>query len=500
MNIKNGLFKIILGILAIIVLWIILQGILDYTPILYEFNPIILVLGIIIYFVLLRLIYNKLLPKIENNKIIPIILLIIFSIICIIVGQLLKVNPSWDMGSVYRIAVNNVEIGRPDSAYLYQFPNNIGIAIVYTVLFKMFNLVGITDYLTIATVFNSIIVASSVVLMYLITKTLFGNKKALMVLIIALFTTPLYLYSAIYYTDTLSMFMMLLIAVIFIKVGNINENKKLKKVLGYVFLTFVIYAGMQIKITTIFIVIAYVIYALLNKKYKKLIKPGIVIIPTFIVLTIIYNVLVNNIILKDKSISDNVELPIEQWIVMGLNGKGGFSQEEYDYMNQFPTYEEKQNAAREQIKQILSEYDVSSFIKHLNEKLKYAWTDGTYFATEKLRREPVNNNVLHEFVLTSGKYKDYYKYFPQIMHMSMLIFILIGICKTIKDKDFEDKNVVFNILMLGFIVFFLIWENRSRYILTCVPFLMIAQLKGIEIFSKINLKDKDKKDIKKIKE
>ena len=51
-------------------------------------------------------------------------------------------------------------------------------------------------------------------------------------------------------------------------------------------------------------------------------------------------------------------------------------------------------------------------------------------------------------------------------------------------KEYEDTNVIFYILMLGFIAFFLIWENRSRYILTCVPFLMIAQLKGIEIVTK----------------
>lgn len=490
MKIKEKLLKAILGVLAFIILWIILQGILDYTPILYDFNPIILILGMIVYFLLIRLIYKKILPKIENNKVIPVALLIIFTIICIVVGQVLKVNPSWDMGVVYNIAVNNVEIGRPDSAYLYQFPNNIGTAIVYTILFKIFNLLGMTDYLTIATAFNSIIVSCSVVLMYLIAKKLMGNKKALMVLIIAMFTTPLYLYSAIYYSDTLSMFMMLLIAFTFIKIKEINKDKKILKILGYILLTLIIFAGMQIKITSIFIVIAYLMYAILNGKLKELGKQLLIVVPTFMIVYFIYSIVLNNVIIPRKEITEQVKYPTEQWIVMGLQGVGGYSQEEYEYMNQFPTYKEKKEAAREQLKQILSEYDTSSFIKHLTEKLKYAWNDGTYFAPEKLRREPVNNTILHEFVLTSGKYKDYYKYFPQVMHMSMLIFILIGICKTIKDKDFKDKNVILYILMLGFIVFFLIWENRSRYILTCVPFLMIAQLKGIEIFANYHSKDK----------
>ena len=140
---------------------------------------------------------KKLLPKIENNKIIPVILIAIFTIICIVSGQILKVNPSWDMGNVYNISVDCAERGIIKAHYLYCFPNNIGITIVYSLLFRICKIIGITDYLTVATLFNSIVISLSVLLIYLITKKLFGNKKALMVLIISVFTTPLYLYSAI---------------------------------------------------------------------------------------------------------------------------------------------------------------------------------------------------------------------------------------------------------------------------------------------------------------
>lgn len=491
MKIKDIMCKSILGVLAFIILWIVLQGILDFDTIIYNFNPIILTIGIVIYFFLIRLIYNKLLPKIENNKVLPFVLIGIFAIICIILAQVFKVNPSWDMGEVYKIAVNIVETENPDLFYLYKFPNNVGVTGVYTILFGISNAIGITNYVNVATIFNSIIVIACVILMYLIVRKLYGNKKALMILIISIFTTPLYLYAAIYYSDTLSILFMLLTAYIFIKIKEINQNKKLLKIFGYIFLTLVIFVGMQIKITTFFIVIAYILYKILNGKIKELGRPLLVFVPTFIIIYIIYSLILNNIILPRKDLSNQAKLPTEQWIVMGLQGVGGYNQAEFDYMNQIPTYEEKQNAAREQIKQILSEYDVNSFIKHLTEKLKYAWTDGTYFAPEKLRREPVNNTILHEFVLANGKYSSYYKYLPQVMHLSMLIFILIGACKTIKEKEYEDTNVIFYILMIGFIAFFLIWENRSRYILTCVPFLMIAQLKGIEIFTKYKSRKED---------
>ena len=199
MKIKDIMCKSILGVLAFIILWIVLQGILDFDTIIYNFNPIILTIGIVIYFFLIRLIYNKLLPKIENKKVLPFVLIGIFAIICIIIAQIFKVNPSWDMGEVYKIAVNIVETENPDLLYLYKFPNNVGVTGVYTIIFGISNAIGITDYVNVATIFNSIIVIACVILMYLIVRKLYGNKKALMILIISIFTTPLYLYAAIYY-------------------------------------------------------------------------------------------------------------------------------------------------------------------------------------------------------------------------------------------------------------------------------------------------------------
>ena len=53
--------------------------------------------------------------------------------------------------------------------------------------------------------------------------------------------------------------------------------------------------------------------------------------------------------------------------------------------------------------------------------------------------------------------------------------------------------------MLGFITFLLIWENRSRYILTGVPFFVIGQLEGVEFlintknYKKLRLNSKNNK-------
>ncbi len=384
------------------------------------------------------------------------------------------------MGAVYRIAAKYAIGEKTDTGYLYKFPNNIGITIVLGIIFRLSAIIKITNFSTVATTFNAIIVGLSGVMMYIIAKKIFGNKSAIMVLVITLFTTPFYLYSAIYYTDTLSLFMMLLMVYVYLLI----QRLKKAKIFGFIILGILTFVAIKIKITTSFIVIAYVLYRILTGDIKNICKELIYIIPTILICMIIYNNIINNVILTDKELSDNLKIPIEHWIMMGLYENGGYNVEDYKYTNQYATYQEKREATISKIKERLSSYNSNSFIKHINSKLKYGLTDGTYFAPEKLRREPVNENILHKFILSSGEYSKYYKYLPQVMHFSMLILILIGIVHIIKFKEYTDINIIFYILIFGFILFLLIWENRSRYILTAVPFMIISQLKGLEILSK----------------
>ena len=73
----------------------------------------------------------------------------------------------------------------------------------------------------------------------------------------------------------------------------------------------------------------------------------------------------------------------------------------------------------------------------------------------------------------------WYKYLPQIMHISLLILILFSCLKIVKEKDWQNKNNILLIAMYGLIVFLLIWENRSRYILTMLPIYILFGIEGI---------------------
>ena len=47
------------------------------------------------------------------------------------------------------------------------------------------------------------------------------------------------------------------------------------------------------------------------------------------------------------------------------------------------------------------------------------------------------------------------------------------------------------IAIFGLAVFLLLWENRSRYLLTYVPIMIMLEVNGIEKLSKIKLKKRN---------
>lgn len=222
---------------------------------------------------------------------------------------------------------------------------------------------------------------------------------------------------------------------------------------------------------------------------KKLAQSSVVIIPIVLILTFIYNILFNFYIVRERDYSSQ-KFPIYHWIMLGLSEYGGYNDEDFMYTYLQEGYENRKNAEIVRIKQRLSELNFITLGNHLNKKLNYTWSDGTYYAPCKLDRQPLNKNIMHEFVLEKGEYTDYYKYWPQIMHFGMLIFIVINAGYILKNKEYSNKNIVLILTMYGQTIFLLIWETRSRYLLAFLPIMLMLSLGGIDTLSKIRLNHK----------
>ncbi len=493
-RLKNAVATVILGIFTAIFLWILANGFLAFDPVSYAFNPF-LVMGGTALFVVAALVFRKIIaPKLENIRWLPYILLGIFAVFSFTVGILMRVNPSWDMGDVFHIAKSLAGGGYMETYYLYYYPNNVVICAVYIVVFKIAMLLGFTDLVLVATVFNALLVSLTAVCTYFAARHLYGKATSLTLLAVMVLTTPIYLQAAIYYTDSASMFAVSLVVLLILKTVDAKTTRS--SVILQILTGFSAFSAFGIKVTAFIPVIAFIIYAIYRGFGLKDLKKMAVAVLTFLVVFIGFTAAKNAFF--DSELIERYQYPPEHWIMMGLTPSdgfsvaGGFSIEDCIYTSSFKTMAERKEATRAKIVERFSQYNANTYLKHLTKKMKFAWTDGVFFAPEKLRREPVKHTFLHECVLYDGEYTDIYKYFPQCMHMGMLFFMIYAaFCQT-KRQGKKSVEAALILAVFGMLIFFAIWENRSRYILTILPVMLLLEANGIDLLLEKLRKNKEK--------
>ncbi len=500
-KIGNIFISIIAYILVSALTLIVSTGVVYNSDVVFSFNQVILVICVIIYLAFTILLYKKVLPCIEKIKHIEYLFFIIFITLAIFSGLYFKVRATWDMGDVFDIAercLNKESI--KEESYLAIYPNNTMQTLIEIAVLVVSNAVGITDNITVITTFNALCISLAVILSYYSALKMFGRKNALMHLILCVLTSPLFLYSAIYYTDTFSLPVGVGILLLWLVIKD-KENSLIKLILN-ILVGLLVFLGIQIKVLSIFVFIAIVVYELSVGKRKDVLKSLCVVLPIVVVSLILFNTFVTNKIVSEE-LSNKAKMPIEHWIMMGLNGNGNWNFGDYVFTLKYEDYDTRQEKVREEIIRRITSKSLTTHAKNLYSKITFVWHDGTYWVPIKLAKGMLSKGVLHEVVLKNGKYSNIYKYIPQAMHFGMLIYIIIAIIKSINNKDMENMQNVLIVTIFGMFVFMLIWETRSRFLLNILLFMLMLSVNGIEYISeKISLdrlKNINKKSINKNK-
>lgn len=451
-------------------------------------NIVIILTGIVIFGIILFFIYKLLSKRSKNSnvKIIAITFIILITI-QILFAIWFYVKPSWDFGSVYYAAVDSAQ-GKEaisDVSYFYQYSNNIALAIGLKYVYKIASLFGIENFISVGIVSNIMCIDIAILFTYLTAKHIFGQKKALFAFFIMCIMTPIITYVPIFYTDTISMPFIILPIYLDIIAGK-TDNKK-KKILYYTLAGIFITMGMLLKFTAVIILIAlFITKILFAKRLNDIYSIAYIIVPV-IVLFGLWNLMQSK--LFDEAKLDKEQFPYTHWVMMGLTDKGGYCEEDVEYTFKFDTKQQKQEGNIKVIKERLKNYiDSNKLIEFYTNKLVYTWGDGTYFAPEKLGRNVQNFGIYHEFILNSGKYKDYYLYFSQIEHMTIMVLILFSAIVTLINKSITlDKyKFCFLLSVFGLILFLLIWETRSRYIINYIPIFILLASYGMDyIYNRI---------------
>ena len=391
-----------------------------------------------------------------------------FSVILqLVVVKLFAVRPSWDFGALIngsRLYLDSGEV----SAYFSIYPNNIFLFCLLVVIGKV-----LTPSVIIYLLFNIFIITISQYLIFTIARKVAGQSIAMVTLAVSVFFFPYIFFAPVVYTDTISLvFLLLPLNMLLDKDGEFKSG--LPNILGAA----VIFAfGMLLKGSLIIFIIAFAITLFF---YMKGWKKAYVLLP-FVVLIIvktIFNSALYQLEILDERQLQQTSFPVSHWLVMAQNGErfGKYSGDDVEWTKQLLA-----NNPRDQVSEIhyqelrdrVEEKGLYGNLAFNLEKLKHTWTDGTYYSLNKIKRNPVEpENITSLLDYKSG---DLLQGYARVQHLILIIGLLFA-ASLLKEKR---SFVMFCMLaIVGYFLFFLLWETRSRYLVSVTPLIILLSCMG----------------------
>ncbi|MBP3707023.1 MAG: hypothetical protein J6J36_00195 [Clostridia bacterium] len=410
-----------------------------------------------------------------------------------------RVEFNWDFKWIMDSAMDMATKNHTDNLYYFKiFPNNIGVVLIVTLAIKLAagNYIG-------AYIANIAFVFLAVIFTILCSWKIGGRKVAINASIISILFAPLYLYTPIVYTDTLSavfpvmtLFFWILTKESWEKSSCIKDDIKTDIMLFLAVIAATI--GFIVKAVAAIVLVAICIDMIFcnRKSFKKVMAITI----TFIVLMVGFNKVTENYFLKENR-KNNLEYPTTHWIMMGLSkpisdggdsiGYGGYCQKDSDYTATSGNYQEKKEANIAKIKERLKDFGINGYVEFLYKKLRYVWSDGTYYSLSLIGWDTLNKTSgPYRYVL--GKDSKNFKEYLELFNTAIFAVILLGFIIDVIRKNMNQNIRILGISVVGIAVFLLLWEARSRYIYFMIPIFIILAANGINSISDaINLGQKD---------
>lgn len=399
-------------------------------------------------------------------------------VVQLFLGYLLMVEyATWDVYAVVKNARALVKGTYYHAGYFAMYPNNLGIMLMFAGVFSVTDAIWSSTSVYFLVVLNIFAIDCAVMLIVKIVQNLYHQTLAYRVGICLTMFAPLYLYVPICYTDTFVMPFIAGVAYLAVKIAKTYSVNGLgKKAALAMLMGCLAMLGMKLKATAIIALIAAMIYWVFTIRPKAFLQAVAFVLVGCFVISLIWTNCIEPLSRITDEMFEQYQFPIYHWIMMGLEGKGNFNGDLVKYTQSFPTYAEKSAANISKIAEQVSELGIGGVIQQFYTKaVTYAWNYGTCYAERYIGDfgdMPRLRNILHEFVLSNGKYHDVLYVVAQSFWLICMGFTAIGLVSNIFQKDF--RRFLINLLPVGCMMFFMIWETHPRYVLHYALFVVAS--------------------------
>jgi hypothetical protein len=197
--------------------------------------------------------------------------------------------------------------------------------------------------------------------------------------------------------------------------------------------------------------------------------------------------------------ANDLSKPFTHFVAMGMydgsvgyaKNYGGYDKAYSETSIMLQTPEAKRQYAADAIHQQLASYGPLGYAEFLGHKIKWIMSDATFFAYG----EGDNNAVLfahqdglsksiRQFMYVDGKYYQVFGNALQVVWLSLLLLIVTQAYFVLSNRTakYDAYVSMLRLMVIGILLFLLIFEGRSRYIMLYVPIFIVLAMYSLRWF------------------
>ncbi len=416
---------------------------------------------------------------------------IIISIILVALVQIYIISTSstsigWDVGIIVNAALSD-NLNKI-SEYFSIYPNNLLLLFLFRSIAHFLGAQYIWLKLNILCI---LAVDISILLVFYIVRHIINIKWAYIAYCISLLTFGFFSWIIVPYSDVLAMPFTIGTYALYIEFKNSKTNGL--KIRYSVLIAIINYIGYLIKPTVVIILIAIFVIEILyniNKIKQKVFH--ISLYALMIIVMLFSNIAWNAYIQNQNIIKIDSELktPLTHFYMMGLNYSNGFygawNSKDVELTDSYKTHAKKVKANMKVIDSRLNNYGLAGYLEFLTAKARWITSEGNFFwggegDFAKFQIDK-HSSIIQNLIYTNGNYYSYYQYFVQGIWICLMFLCAFPFLLNIINRKSEDDMHISLVrcTIFGIILFILLFEGRSRYLILYLPFFCILATSGIK--------------------
>lgn len=387
-----------------------------------------------------------------------------------------------DYTYVYRDAVNLANGNQPEYVnYFRTYSNNLKPMLLLSVLFRTARILGISE-------FRMVLLRNVILVLLVVWGCGFLAEKdgdvrlRFPILIAFMCLLPLWNMVSVFYTDSMSFGMGILVPA-FLKKAQKTEIKWHRNLWAMLAACTLVLA-IAWKITAIIPVIACGIVVILQ---QRSIRRSVVVrfgILTAVLWLFMYLWADTYEITADVRTTAN---PVISWVALGMKEDGSWTNntELVERMYEFSTKGEKQAYCMEYIRENKSDF---WNIDHLKKKASYNFANGNLGASAFLNVEHSDGTLIWEMFSPWGKYywrtSQYCFCYLASMYILLLLGMILAFFNTVREKEVLTMLPVCQLSFFGIAVFLMFWEASARQLYNQMPGILLGSILSMDYFWK----------------